>query len=374
VLDFFHQTDKEPCPHGQRVRDVIRQQLDRIKRPALEKHVIPLEVDFFRHQKELKPYLDAYIKRQDPFDQPALIAAVKTLQQRDLKTVGKYEVPVLYLQALYDHVLNDPGARVASSSFFTVGSQFSLLPRSFALNDKVLLLAAVADDAGAIEGYQLEPIRTFWSQRRDSGVLLVGAVVGGKTQYGMYSKSGDGVSCVGDGDGWGDDKSCVKPAERGTSFATPAVAAAVFAARHTLGSADQRNAAEWRDRVLRTVNIVPALTGQYSAPGVPNPAWLAATETALALGEQTTPLRVLKGRVSYTSLDGQEETTTAFDPKHCSGIQKAAGRWYVFKASLGRWEEVIVKSIDISVCSGGSERTITLADFTNDTLKGVVYL
>jgi hypothetical protein len=375
VLDFFQKTTAEPCPHGQRVRDVIHQQLVRMHQPALEESVAPLEVDFFRHQQELKPYLDAFIARQDPLDQPALINAVKALQQRKLATVGKFEVPILYLQALYDHVLQDPSARVASSSFFTVGSQFSLLPKSLTANTKVLLLAAVADDAGTIEGYQLEPIRTFWSQRRNNGVLLVGALIGGKTQYGMYSQVGDGVSCVGDGDGWGDAKSCIQPTERGTSFATPAVATAVFAARHSLGSADLRTGAEWRDRVLRAVTIVPALTGQYCAPGVPNPAWLATGTPAVTFsGTMTQQVTVTNGRVSYASLDGKEETTTAFDQTHCAGIQTVAGRWYVFKAALGRWEEVVMKTVDVAVCSGGVERTLTLGDFTGNELKGVVYL
>jgi len=376
VLDFFQATGPEPCPHGKRVQDVIQQQLGRAGKTALAANVVPIEVDFFRNQQALKPYLDAYIARQDPLDQPILVNAVKALQQRKLATVGKYEVPILYLQAVYDHALRDNNAYIVSSSFFTVGSPFSLLPQSLASNTRVLLMAAVADDPGNIEDYQLEPIRTLWNYRRDNPVLLVGALLGGKTQFGMSSQAGDGVSCVGDGDGWGSANSCIKPDEKGTSFATPGVAAAIFVARHGLPANGARSAKDWRDRTLRAVRIIPSLAGRYSAPGVPQASWLASASPAVVFGDDVAPhpVTIKEGKVSYATLDGTEETTIVFSRDRCSGIQTVAGRWFIFRSTAGQWQEVNVKSVDLTICTETGERKLSLADFTSDSMKGIVYL
>lgn len=377
VVDFFKKTDKEPCPHGARVVEVLAQQFERAGKPELVSRIVPIEADYYRNKAELNKYLDEYVARADPADSGSIDGSVKYHKKRDPKKekIGPFEVPIIYVQAVYDHILNNPRAYVASASFFTAGTEHSLFPPSFKSNRRVLMLAAVTDDPGNVEDYQLEPIRTFYTMRRDAGVLLVGALLKDSKAFGMTSQKGDGVSCVGDGEGWGDNKTCIKPGERGTSFATPAVGAALFVSQ--LASACTPTATEWRDRALRTVKIVPEIAGRYVAPGVPQTQWMGVTTPAMIVNanDRASGIATPSGTITYSTSDGTSTATTQFgrSGSRVSAVQRAGAKWYLYFEDAARWQEVVVTAIDLTYTTPTGDRRVTKSDFDNQ-IKGVIIL
>src|SRR5208282_9527 len=156
VLDFFDPATAGSCPHGKKVLDVIQQVLtERGMGNLFSSNVIPIELDFFRHQAQLKSYIDEYISLQDSTVQPGLLAFLAKLQQRDLSTVKPFETPIIYVQAVYSHILHDKAASVVTSEFWGETSQFSLLPPPpiFMATSRPILLTAALDQPFDIETF-----------------------------------------------------------------------------------------------------------------------------------------------------------------------------------------------------------------------------
>lgn len=118
VLDFFDPATAGHCPHGKKVLDVIQQVLSERGIGSLFSNVIPIELDFFRHKDQLRHYIEEYISLQDSTAQPALRAFAAKQEQRDVNTVKPFETPIIYVQAVYSHILHDTTASVVTSEFW----------------------------------------------------------------------------------------------------------------------------------------------------------------------------------------------------------------------------------------------------------------
>jgi hypothetical protein len=382
VLDFFD-TPVQPgdCPHGKKVLDVIRQNLREHGAESLfATNVIPIELDFFRHSQTQSHFIEQYISAQRlPATRELLSSVLKALKTRDPNSVGDFETPLLYLQAVYDFVFKDSKASVVSSSFYTESSGFALLPDSFTQNNPVLLMTAVDDKAGNIESFQLEPIRTIYDKRHDYPVLLVGGFSNGSA-FGMSSTRSDGVSCLGQGDGWGNKPGivCIRPADKGTSFATPAVATTAFLTRVfweqgglTIAAADAR------DRLLHAVPILPQITSGYGSPGIPSLAWLNAGRAAVMVGTNGIPTDVISvtGSLSYFPIGSQSRFTAPFQAGDdgISGLQQVGTHTFVFNNAHKRWEEVGIDTIAIVITPrSGTPIPITTRDSLTSTIQAAI--
>ena len=379
VLDFFDPATAGPCPHGQKVLDVIRQVLaQRGAGDLFATNVVPIELDFFRHQAAARVYLDEYIAHQDRRYQPLLKDTVKALQRVRLTDVDRFETPILYLQSVYAHVLSDPKALLVSSSFWTESSQFKLLPDTFIETSRTLVLSAVADPpTQPIESFTLEPIRSLYVQRRDFPILLVGGFLSTGQPFGMTSTIGDGVSLAASVEGWGTDRSCIRPSDQGTSFATPAIATTLL-----LGAAQQSSpiavGRPYRDRALRAVPVLPQLAGLYQGLGPPSPDWLPFTGAiAIDLQGHPQPLSQATGYLEFFYLDSGRRAALSLGngPGAFGGIQLVNDHVFIFNNDLSRWMEVRPRTIEVSLTRPGQapQTARTIGEFAS-LGKGVLLL
>ncbi len=378
VLDFFDLTvPPDACPHGKKVLEVVKQELGSRGANALfATNVKPIELDFFHHANDLSHYIEDYINAIGGPNTSFLLDVLTALKKRDPSTVKPYETPLLYLQAVYYAVFKDPNAVVVSSSFYTESDTFNLLPDIFAQTSNVLVLSAVDDNAGDADTFVFEPIRGLYERRRDFPVLLVGGLQRAGTTYGMSSASGDGVSCLGYADGWGDATTCIRPPNVGTSFATPSVATTAFLARIATQQATGQNlgAKVLRDRLLRAVNLLAGAPPGYVAPGIPNLDWLSGASPGLLVdsANHVFPVTTVTGSIGYTHAGSNGSFTVPFQNGQdgVSALQQVGNITYIFDNGRGSWLPVQPHSLTASiVLSDGSTRAFSLSDLSNNTLK-----
>jgi hypothetical protein len=382
VLDFFDPATAGPCPHGKKVLDVIQQVLsERGMGNLFSSNVIPIELDFFRHQTQLKSYIDEYISLQDSTVQPGLLAFVAKLQQRDLSTVKQFETPIIYVQAVYSHILHDKTASVVTSEFWGETSQFSLLPPPpiFMATSRPILLTAALDQPFDIETFPLEPIRSFYQGRHDFPLMVIGGLKRDGTQFGMTSTKGDGLSCLGYGNGWGDVTSCIRPSENGTSFGTPSVATMLFLARALWFSTAAASASvPMRDRFVHAVQLATGVPMISVAPGVPNLDWLGTGKSSVLIDSGNKALGVANftGTLTFSYPDGSSVTSQFGSGDHqVSGLQKVEATSYVFDNTDKRWEQVNVTGLSVNITfADGTAKSILAAQSFFTFYKGALLL
>jgi hypothetical protein len=382
VLDFFDPATAGPCPHGKKVLDVIQQVLsERGMGNLFSSNVIPIELDFFRHKNQLRNYVDEYISLQDSTVQPALRAFVAKLEQRDVTTVKPFETPIIYVQAVYSHILHDAAASVVTSEFWGETSQFSLLPPPpiFTATSRPILLTAALDQPFDIETFPLEPLRSFYEGRHDLPLMVIGGLKRDGTQFGMTSTKGDGLSCLGYGDGWGDGTSCIRPSENGTSFGTPSVATMLFLARALwFSSGAPSGSASMRDRLVHSVQLASGVPMISVAPGVPNLDWLGTGKSSVLIdsGNKAVGIASLTGTLTFRYPDGSSVTRQFGTADHqVSGLQKAGTATYVFDNTDRRWEKVNVTalSVNLAFVDGTAQSISTVQSFLT-LYKGALLL
>jgi hypothetical protein len=377
VLDFFDLTiPPDACPHGKKVLDVIHQNLQSRGLEGLFKtNVIPIELDFFHHMSTQSHFIEDYIKAIGGPNQAFLSDVLADLKKRDIASVKPYETPILYLQAVYYAVLNDRNATVVSSSFYTESDTFNLLPDKFAQTSNVLVVSAVDDNSGDADTFLFEPIRGLYQRRRDFPVLLIGGLQKAGTTFGMTSAQGDGVSCLGYANGWGDATTCIRPPDMGTSFATPSVATMAFLARTAWLQAGQSvSAKDLRDRLLRAVNLLAAAPKGYISPGVPNLDWLLGATSGLLVdsSDHIFGLKSVTGSVGYTHMGSNSQFTVPFQrgTDGVSAIQQVGSATFIFDNGPGVWVPVQTKALTLSIAlNDGSTKLIDLSDVNNKTFK-----
>ena len=367
VLDFFDPATAGPCPHGKKVLDVVQQVLsERGMGNLFSSNVIPIELDFFRHQTQLKSYIDEYISIQDSTVQPALLAFVAKLQQRDLSTVKPFETPIIYVQAVYSHILHDKTASVVTSEFWGETSQFSLLPPPpvFMATSRPILLTAALDQAFDIETFPLEPIRSFYQGRHDLPLMVIGGLKRDGTQFGMTSTKGDGLSCLGYGDGWGYGTSCIRPSENGTELRNAFSGNdAVSGTRTVVLNGCAISLCPMRDRFVHAVQLITGVPMISVAPGVPNLDWLGTGKSSVLIdaGNKAVGVANFTGTLTFSYPDGSSVTSQFGTGDHqVSGLQKVGATSYVFDNTDKRWEQVNVTSLSVNITfANGTAKSIS---------------
>jgi hypothetical protein len=371
ILDFFDDTGEPPgqCSHGRKVLEVVRQTLDAANADQLYSNVVSVELDYFRHQASQDHYLTDYIVKQKPNIQPTLAQIHDVLRHRDLSTVGAFETPLLYLQAIYDAALSDPSASVVTSSFYTESAGFSLLPPRFNASNTLITLSAVDDNPGYIETFPLEPIHSLYSARHDDGVLLVGGLAAG-VPFGMTSSQGDGVSLLGKGDGWGNGSTCIQPSDKGTSFAAPQIATVAYLTRALWKAQNTNlNPLQLRDRLLRSTPVSWTTPPGYSAPGTPDTMWATTGKygTLVYSSGMSAAISALSGSVTYSYLTspGQFQMPIQATNGGVSGIQHSGSDFLIFDNTQQRWIKVNLQGLqlNITLTNGQSLSILTINNF-----------
>ncbi|WNG38645.1 S8/S53 family peptidase [Archangium violaceum] len=206
-----------------------RSSLCSIGAPQFAPKINPVELAFYPFNPNALDRLDRFIQKYRQEVRVSLEGYRNLLVKQYRHNTNKHIVPILYLVALYDELLERNPSAIISSSFFTTADPFKVFPNSFKPGSGALLFSAALNTPGDVEDTPYEPQKTFWQLRHDYGVVLVGGTDTNGKAFGMSSSKGAGLSCLARGAGY--KGRCVTEDEHGASFATPAVASMLLVAR-----------------------------------------------------------------------------------------------------------------------------------------------
>lgn len=388
ILDVFGGANQPGCSHGEMVYEVALDTLRRHGAPdTFANRIVKVELDFFAHKDTAKTYIEKYAAsfRQNIEIQLRAILEKLLLKQKP-QGADKAQVPLLYLAAINHQLLRDENTLIISSSFWTLFDGFTWLPPEYTTKSPTILLSAVMNDKeSTIENStykRTEPLRTFYDKRDDYGIILVGAEVDAGKFAGMSSVSGDGVTCLGRGAGWGAPGSCLNK-ESGTSLATPNVGTLMFLSKAFWAAKGlEVDQSEAKTRLLLASEVVPNYIDKFASAGVPQLDKLLRLKGAYAV---TSSGAVVEARVepgAQISYDRNGTSRTLFfernkeEPTSFCGLQIVGGQAYVFSEASKKmkWTKLDVNKISMTVTFEGQTRKFeSLEDFSFQ-LKEIVLL
>jgi hypothetical protein len=429
VLDFnFGSRD---CTHGNKVLDVLRSRLREYGAHHLTDNIKTLELNFFGRPDQARDTLEmilgsvidlsfaCHYRRLFAESHGVALPSCET-PLRDLPVVAQnlgeqnVSVPGYYLWLLYEFLLDSSSkASVVSSSFFTLANGFDIAGASLVNKWPALVTAVLnpdkfppsrADELGAEQ-----PTKSFFIRRLEFGTFLVGAVLRDGTSFGMTSSDApefsNAVTALQFGDGYGEfdaatgvRTSCIAPTDKGTSFATPALAVDLFLARALWRSQSPSPGAivpdrtdlpfasmtdpvpvlEAKRRLALAATVVPELVGKAATAGIPDLALLAApaprgVDVAVAIDGTIKQISVSTARVRY---DGFLQSY----PAAFGAIQVHNGITFVFDESRRAWravetnEDFYVQITQLSQDVGGGQSVIETVEFRSPDAFASTYL
>jgi hypothetical protein len=274
VLDFFG----AECGHGQKVLDVVHETLHAMGLDSLGRSpsVIPIDLDLRSDLASKKRVLDRWLEEQDYgkddrrlFDSNFAALGMRAAVAKD------YVVSLIYYTALMDSVLRTPGTRVVTSSFYVDSPYLSAFAADFGIEseDLVFFFSASGNDNKDfqdVSGWRRrQPQKTFFDKHGTYPFYMVGGQLKPGKRYGIWSSTPWAVPFVGQAAKWGGQGTCISPSLKGTSFAAPAVAAALFGALNVWREAHSlpKDRPTTIRRMLTAVRPDARLSPRYAAPG-----------------------------------------------------------------------------------------------------------
>ncbi|WNG19326.1 hypothetical protein [Cystobacter fuscus] len=367
LLDFYG--NDTACAHGNKVHDVAQQVLQDIGAPQFASQINPVELAFYPFNPDALDRLDRFIRKYRQEVRVSLEGYRNLLVKQYRHNTNKHIVPILYLVALYDELLERNPSAIISSSFFTTADPFKVFPNSFKPGGGALLFSAALNTPGDVEDTPYEPQKTFWQLRHDYGVVLVGGTDTNGKAFGMSSSKGAGLSCLARGAGYRG--RCVTEDERGASFATPAVASMLLVARSFWRLNNEPVSGVAAKRRLLLASRPYLQFKQSAAMGSPQPdkLFLKGGSYAFSKGQSAVVLPLLRGSVTYQLADG-EDNMRRFKRGEISGIDFQSDSDFLFFDDIQRWVPAKIVSLNLSFQQNGVTVPFDRAAYPN--LEGLV--
>lgn len=352
VLDFFKKENHDDCTHGEKVLDVIYQLLDDYGISDWKTNIMPYELDFFSNISHSKEVVDNFITQNyaNPTIQGVLQGALAALIELADADHYQYNVPLLYLRSLFFDILDQNDSNIISCSFWIRNDTFDMLPVQFLPDSKTLLFSAVLNQSGFIEdNLYLQPLRKFWDIRHDYGVFLVGGQKNNNELFGLTSETGNGISCLDKGSGWGNENTCISPNEAGTSFATPALATKVYLAKaYWKENGIDISSKEAKIRVFLSGELFESAVDHYALPGIPQLDRLLFIEGFIGIdrNNECRQMNVERCVVEIKEEGSEFSHKYAVQPSFkIRGIQVLNESFFVFDSELMVWKKVEINSL-----------------------------
>jgi hypothetical protein len=301
----------------EKVRDVVMQLLSQYGAAHLISHVKAKDVNYYGHPGEIQETLDTiadtvlqndlachykrlfaetFNSQLDSCDKKFAEITIGTFDQNKIGTI-----PGFYLWLLFEYVTDQSAhASVVTSSFYTDGGGFDVAT-GLEIRQWPALVAAVLNPDRFPPTYANkfsyeQPQKQFFDKNQKYGTFLIGATLRDGSVFGMTSSETDddpdAVTAFGPGEGYGNIdsvtgcwSSCIRSADRGTSFAAPAIAVQLYLARALWrteaskrdpsapllfgSSRDYVDVMEAKRRLALSADVVPALVGKAAAAGTP---------------------------------------------------------------------------------------------------------
>lgn len=385
LFDLFNRPDKNGCAHGDVVFSVAATTLRNYGLDRFVANVKKVELNVYlpgwKEQVRQKAYAYAHAHPQD-VETELRTEIDRLLAESPASPTGvgaAIRVPLLLIAALNHDALHDPETSVVSSSYYAFSDGVKWLPEDYRPDNPVVFVNAVLDTDSKIENSvnsKVEPISTYWNLRKTYGVILVGAEQTPGHWFGMYSDSGDGVTCLARGFGW--NQTC----PGGTSFAAPFVAVQLMLAR-SFWKAHQLtvDAREAKTRLLLSSEINPSYVGKYASGGIPQLNRLLRTKGpfGVRLDGSIVDLSISDtSQLTYRGDDGFLHSPflrrTANPIDDIAGIQIVGSEVYLFRESELVWRRITDLRPQIVLVDAGQQLSFqTAADLANK-FKAIIVL
>lgn len=373
LLDFYEANNA--CGHGRKVRDVSDLVLRELAAQHLLGKIQPIELSFYPHNPQALKVLDRFIDKYRPEVRDQLRRFRESLVALYRDNDDRQLVPILYLMALYDELLDESDDSVISSSFFTTADIFKVLPKSYLPSSNSVLLSAALNLPSSVEDTQYEPQKTFYDLRHDYGLILVGSWNRLGDPFGMSSRAGDGVTCIGYGFGWKGE--CIGPSDGGNSFATPAIATMMLLAKAYWKSHGESLDGVAAKRRLLLSSRPTSKFEHYASMGPPSMSRLLLRRGAYAITDAASPVPFpgLKGNVFFVMAGADGESMLPFGAGGVAGVQfggatSASDFLFVDGQEHARWAPAKVKRLELTYKVGPTTVPFDTSSFSN--LKGLI--
>jgi hypothetical protein len=375
ILDRFARGATGDCNHGLIVSSVATQMIREYSPNLLSNGnnpIVQAEVDFFANLNASGKTLTDYIAT---FPSDNVRAAL--FQNKDAILNLKKDpnnpnvVPLFYIQALLDDSLDDPRTSVVSTSVWFDRDGFQFLPRNFDADGPSQLLSAVSDDSiDPVELSRQEPVASFLNQK-SFRTLLVGGLDASGQPFGQRSTSG-AICCPGSAEGWPANVTCGRvnsEFQRGTSYATPEVAAVLYMARAFWKQHGAKfDSHNMSTRLMLASQLTPTLVGgSYASAGIPRLESMLTTEARYAVHRDLSIEKLAFDPATAISLHLEGEHFSRPFLLQCGGLDGVCGLKvvngvvYAFLEpspdSEGKWERAIDASLNIRLADGRSFQT-----------------
>jgi len=383
LLDFYA-SDNDSCSHGNLVLDAAYHVLDEYGLQHLKNNIVPIELDFFKNKDFALKQIYKYITSQNINLKENLMPVYERLKKSKAPKPDKdnniHSIPLLYLQALYSNLISQSDTSLISSSFYTYFEGYKVLPPTYMPDSNISLITAVLDDSKSIiEDFAfIEPLRTFHDVRKNYGVVLVGAEQDLGNYFGMVSKSGDGVTCLENGQVLGSSVNCSAVKKLGTSFSTPVIGVKLFLAKAFWKANDLTILAnEAKLRLIMSSDILPDYVGKFASGGIPNLEKMLLLTGAFGLDKNDNFVSLnsakSKSYIEVKNDNGGMPIRFVFQRgiNGFSGLQVIGEQSFIFVESSMKWEKVDIVSIFFDIADGPPIKSI--GDF-NNKFKGVIVL
>jgi hypothetical protein len=392
ILDFFNNA---PCPHGDKVLDVIKSRLKEFQIDKIvDTNIIPIPINYFDNETMAIKFLEGYYNvdlnkhpelRLWKINGDATITSLKKIKLPSLRKCPTC-IPEIYLNACLKYYYNKK-PDVISTSFYVSTSDGDLMPKFFGSSPTNLITATLNEPGRKIEDLfnrepnidgsplsSIEPLSALYLNYTASGGIIVGNKIDKGKFYGMYSANGDRVSILGKGIGWGNENSCIKTADKGASFATPDVGVELFIAKAFWRSkALKVTPVEARKRLLLSVDIEPEFIGQFASPGTCNMNKLLSVDDAIGegLSENIFPIKILEN--SQINYNTNKQVSFGNDPNEITGLTFINNQTFAFFNSTINWREIIINNISIRLQVNNISSTYNDIDSFRKNFRQIIF-
>lgn len=382
IVDFF---DKDNCTHGKKVLAVAYQRLKEYGLDSLKINIIPIPINFFDNEQFAISFLKEYYSSNwlsylQKLEGEVMIAALQKIKDKKIKKC-EYCIPEIYLESILKHyyVLSPD---IISTSFY-INTHRNIMP-NFVRSPTTLITASLNEPGRKIEDLQygnskktIQPLYSSWINAIKFGTIIVGCQIKPNVFYGMYSETGDGISTLGKGTGWGENQDCLHTTEIGSSFATPDVGIKLLIAKAYWRSKNRisyTDASEARTRLILCSDIDSSFIGKFASGGQPSMSKLLVISEGFVENQEGDIIDCVISDSSFIEYDQNLKSPIMRGSKGISGITIIGDSVYAFFESSFSWKQININKMLLIIVINGNNETYTSIDQLRSKYKQIVKL
>lgn len=384
ILDFFNGNN---CSHGKKVLSVISERLKEYGLDTLKIKFIPIPINYFQNQDSAIDFLNKYYSSEKlpeltKLEGEATIKALKKLKNNNIQKCENC-IPELYLDACMKHYYGEKPDIISTSFFITTTRD--IMP-NFVSSTTNLVTACLNEPGRTIESLQnrestingssngaIQPLNSSLLNYATVGSIIVGCQIDKGKFYGMYSSEGGGVTTIGRGIGWNSD--CIKPSDKGASFATPDIAIKLLIAKAYWRSNNFKPLAlESRTRLLLSSDIDTSFVGKFGSAGQPNLSKLLMLTNGYIENNEGEIVACTISSPSFLDLDITLRMPFKRGLLGISGLSIVDNKVYAFFENSMSWKHIEVKNMLLKITINGIDEVFNSIDQLKLKYKHLVIL